>query len=37
MIEVRIRTGSRDDLGRPKSTPEENKRAFMEKVFGIQC
>ncbi len=37
MIEVRIRTGSRDDLGRPKSTPEENKRAFMEKVFGIPC
>lgn len=30
MIEVRIRTGSRDDLGRPARTPRENKNAFME-------
>ncbi|RJP81615.1 MAG: phosphonopyruvate decarboxylase [Desulfobacteraceae bacterium] len=30
MIEVRIRTGSRDDLGRPSRTPKENKKAFME-------
>ncbi|MDT8303276.1 MAG: phosphonopyruvate decarboxylase [Sedimentisphaerales bacterium] len=30
MIEVRICTGSRDDLGRPTRTPQENKKAFME-------
>ena len=29
MLEVRITTGSRDDLGRPTSTPVQNKRAFM--------
>lgn len=30
MLEVRITTGSRDDLGRPTSTPVENKLAFMD-------
>ena len=30
MIEIRITTGSRDDLGRPTSTPIENKEAFMD-------
>lgn len=30
MLEVRIKTGSRDDLGRPTSTPLENKQAFMD-------
>jgi phosphonopyruvate decarboxylase len=29
MLEVRIIIGSRDDLGRPTSTPRENKEAFM--------
>lgn len=29
MIEVRIRPGSRNNLGRPTRTPEENKKAFM--------
>lgn len=29
-IEVKVRPGSRKDLGRPKSTPIENKNAFME-------
>lgn len=28
-LEIRITTGSRDDLGRPTSSPEENKVAFM--------
>ena len=28
-IEVSVRKGSRKDLGRPKSTPRENKAAFM--------
>ena len=30
MLEVRIAVGSREDLGRPSSTPHENKRMFME-------
>ena len=30
MLEVRITTGSRSDLGRPTSSPRENKQAFME-------
>ena len=30
MLEVKIATGSRDNLGRPSSTPCENKNAFME-------
>lgn len=34
MLEVSITTGSRDDLGRPTSTPEENKLAFMEAANG---
>ena len=29
LLEVKISVDSRDDLGRPTSTPEENKRAFM--------
>ena len=29
MLEVRVRIGSRDDLGRPASSPEENKKSFM--------
>eukprot|EP00656_Telonema_subtile_P015122 TRINITY_DN17874_c0_g1_i2.p1 TRINITY_DN17874_c0_g1~~TRINITY_DN17874_c0_g1_i2.p1 ORF type:complete len:398 (+),score=83.55 TRINITY_DN17874_c0_g1_i2:146-1339(+) len=30
MLEVRIRKGARSDLGRPKSTPIENKDMFMK-------
>ena len=30
LLEIRVCAGSRDNLGRPTSTPEENKRAFME-------
>lgn len=30
LLEVKIRNGSRDDLGRPKTTVEQNKNAFME-------
>ncbi len=29
LLEVRVRTGSRPDLGRPRTTPAENKTAFM--------
>jgi phosphonopyruvate decarboxylase len=32
MIEVKVRAGSREDLGRPTSTPIENKTAFMNKA-----
>ncbi len=32
LLEVIVKTGSRDDLGRPKSTPMENKIAFMDKL-----
>ena len=29
MIELRVRIDSRDNLGRPTTTPIENKEAFM--------
>lgn len=29
MIEVMVRLGAREDLGRPKETPQENKEGFM--------
>ena len=32
LLEIRIRRGARSDLGRPESTPEENKRAFMRSI-----
>jgi phosphonopyruvate decarboxylase len=31
-IEVLVRRGNRKDLGRPKSTPSENKHAFMRYI-----
>lgn len=36
MFEVRVRTGSRDDLGRPASAPEENKNSFMRYLGTAQ-
>lgn len=30
LLEVKIKNGSRDDLGRPTTTAEQNKRGFME-------
>jgi phosphonopyruvate decarboxylase len=33
-LEVKVRKGSRKDLGRPKSTPVENKEALMETFKG---
>jgi phosphonopyruvate decarboxylase len=30
LIEIKVRKGSRKDLGRPKESPVENKKAFME-------
>lgn len=29
-VEVKVSKGARKDLGRPKSTPQENKKALME-------
>jgi len=29
-IEIKVKKGARKDLGRPTSTPAENKKAFME-------
>lgn len=29
-VEVMVKKGARKDLGRPKSTPQDNKKAFME-------
>lgn len=34
LLEIKIRCGSRDDLGRPTSTAEQNKWAFMETMRG---
>jgi phosphonopyruvate decarboxylase len=43
LLEVRVRPGSRPDLGRPTRTPEESRRAFMssvckpeDRVVGVQ-
>lgn len=33
-IEARCSVGARDDLGRPTTTPKENKLAFMQKLRG---
>jgi phosphonopyruvate decarboxylase len=30
LLEVKVRKGSREDLGRPKESPQENKKIFME-------
>jgi phosphonopyruvate decarboxylase len=34
LVEIKINLFSRSDLGRPKTTPLENKLAFMEKFNG---
>jgi phosphonopyruvate decarboxylase len=33
-IEIAVRKGNRKDLGRPKSSPQENKEAFMRFLSG---
>lgn len=35
MIEVRIKGGARENLGRPKSSPIQNKDAFMKKAISF--
>jgi len=32
LLEVRVEPGSRSDLGRPRTTPVENKRAFIREI-----
>lgn len=34
LIEVKCALGARDDLGRPTTTPQENKAAFMAALEG---
>jgi phosphonopyruvate decarboxylase len=34
LLEVKVRIGSREDLGRPTQTPHENKLAFMSHLQG---
>lgn len=34
LLEVRVRPGSRADLGRPTTTPVQNKQAFMDALEG---
>jgi phosphonopyruvate decarboxylase len=34
-IEIKIKKGARDNLGRPQSTPEENKTAFMRYITSF--
>ena len=35
MLEIRINSGARDDLGRPKSTPLQNRDAFMNFIQTV--
>jgi len=35
MLEVRTTMGARSDLGRPKSTPQENKVKFIEWIANL--
>lgn len=32
LLEIRVNKGARDDLGRPKSSPVENRKALMERL-----
>jgi phosphonopyruvate decarboxylase len=34
LMEVRVRTGARPDLGRPTTSPQENKKQFMRHLQG---
>ena len=36
LLEIRVRRGARSDLGRPGTSPEENKRALMRHIKGEQ-
>ena len=34
-VEIHVQPGARDDLGRPKETPAENKRIFVERLRNL--
>ena len=34
-LEIKVRCGARDDLGRPKEKPQENKRLFMQNLKQV--
>jgi len=34
MLEIRVKKGAREDLGRPESSPKQNKTGFMEFLAG---
>ena len=35
LLEIKVKCGARDDLGRPKEKPQENKKIFMEHLNQI--
>ncbi len=35
LLEIKLAKGSRSDLGRPTSTPQENKKSFMENLSHV--
>ena len=35
LIEIRVKPGNRNDLGRPSTTPESNKKALMEYIKSL--
>jgi phosphonopyruvate decarboxylase len=35
-IEVKVRKGARKDLGRPRSSPQKNKKALMDAINSFQ-
>ena len=37
LIEVMVALGARADLGRPTTTPKENKQALMDYLSGDKC
>ncbi len=36
LLEIKVKCGARDDLGRPKEKPQENKKIFMENINQIE-
>lgn len=35
LLEIKVKCGARDDLGRPKEKPQENKKIFMENLNQV--
>lgn len=36
LLEIKVKCGAREDLGRPKEKPQENKKIFMENLSQIE-